>query len=1020
VIAVPQRIALGLRSALILTVLASAFATVSAAAAQRKKSDGTDSAASAPVPGISIAIVTLENRNPLLESNWISSATVDLLTAYLSRNPALSIPERSTGEELARESALGSGAAGVRGSAADFVLGGFFSAENDQLRMDLNLTSRDGKTLWSDSFAGPLSTYSTLCRQAARAVTLALNTEKVAPELEPDAPPPISAAVSYYRGKRALERGDMPHALTEFMRATKAAPAFAPAWHELGETLEATGYKAAAFKAYEHAVDVNTNQPDAARNLFELGRLAEDMSDRGTARRVYQRLQTEFPFAKSSDRDQNYRPVTYAALAAGRIAHMDKMSGASDEQGVSISLPTPAARAQQDFANQFRRTGTYAKSWPAARLTTGGTVSLEEFGVPILHQLEGRDVAKYIAFPVLPADPAMPFEFIEVSGTCEGSDVNIGPLGAFPAGMTIRQNLRADNPNEPGVFQMTLQPPLSSGFYLRVRATQSAKLKVSAKCRKINSGSLRVESTPSGATVQIWSNEFGRVGVTPCLIRDLEPANMTISIHMGELLRGESNIDIAAKGETRVIWPIPAGADFQNASLNVPVVVREGSVDDVRDVCAAWHPMLGWIAAWTEDGDAFLARSADGVTWAEPQRVGAPIRSIAGTSLAGLLVAPNTGRTVLLFYRKFTLFASSSDDLKSWSLPKALFKAKDNFLPVLMGRGAVSTLGHFLLVIADSPGAGNRTNDHFQKPEVVAIESLDGVTWSAPMPSLSELKGPCVMSATSNGQFLLTSQWSDGSQVLRRGTADGITWSDMVATDQGPELIQARWNSPESAALLILAAQRDAQLVIPQNAQENGGDRRIKISGFGAAWSQPAAGESPRAMLLYVSGGRLFAQLSRPAGVALAPMEPFVTYEKAVAPDPIATVPISSHQTPQLSTVLSTSAKPVSTKPNDALTDDIKSRESKIAAVDVQTPRRGFWLGLEIAAAVIVLLAGVAFVVLRKRVPATSNEMHELTLLREQNAPIAPTPPSPPTLPIASENAADKYTPLDFDDPEAS
>src|SRR5262249_49156928 len=151
--------------------------------------------------------------------------------------------------------------------------------------------------------------------------------------------------------------------------------------------------------------------------------------------------------------------------------------------------------------------------------------------------------------------------------------------------------------------------------------------------------------------VQLGNNSRGRAGTTPCVIRDLVPGDVSVTLDSSGVLKGKTIVKIAEAGETRLTWEIPAGEDFQKSQLKTPVLVRDVGVDEPRDVCAAWHPTLGWIAAWTEDGEVHMAQSIDALAWTKPQRLGPPVRSIAGATLSTLLIAPNIGRAVVVFLR---------------------------------------------------------------------------------------------------------------------------------------------------------------------------------------------------------------------------------------------------------------------------------------------------------------------------------------------------------------------------------
>ena len=259
---------------------------------------------------VQVSVLSLENRSPGLAEDWFGSAAADTLTVALSRNARIQISERVNTDELNREAALSTtGVASTpRAQAANIVVNGWFTSEADKLTILIQVTQRNTSTvLWSKTLTGTLKNGTALCRQAASEMLTTLTGESAASPSagESAAPPPAAAAMSYYRGKRARERGEDARALAEFLHALEKSPDFVDAWNELGATLEALHRPGMAVAAYRHAVALDPDSPSSAGTLYRIAFQAERAGDQRKACEIYLQIMTEYPFSLS--------PLTVAA-----------------------------------------------------------------------------------------------------------------------------------------------------------------------------------------------------------------------------------------------------------------------------------------------------------------------------------------------------------------------------------------------------------------------------------------------------------------------------------------------------------------------------------------------------------------------------------------------------------------------------------------------------------------------------------------------------------------------------------
>ncbi len=303
---------------------------------------------------IAIAVSDFQDRHPFLEQDWIATAAPDLIVSALMRatkgSAEVLVLDRTAIGALESEARLAGEAGPAHGAGATHVIGGSFSVIDGVVQLDVALAAIGQPPSWSQHYAGPVASLRSLAQRIARGALASVNAAGS------DAigvgggvrDLPVAALVSFHRGQEAARRGDHAWALADLLRTCKLAPDFGEAWLLLGTTLEALGRPAAALAAWEQASSADPDDPAMPATLFRLARARENPADQGPARRLYQRLVDDYPFAlapadiagRGAERD-----TTYAVLAAGRPALFEASApgGAAAGQAGSAAGPAPPA-----------------------------------------------------------------------------------------------------------------------------------------------------------------------------------------------------------------------------------------------------------------------------------------------------------------------------------------------------------------------------------------------------------------------------------------------------------------------------------------------------------------------------------------------------------------------------------------------------------------------------------------------------------------------------------------------------
>jgi len=439
--------------------------------------------------------------------------------------------------------------------------------------------------------------------------------------------------------------------------------------------------------------------------------------------------------------------------------------------------------------------------WPAV---AGGCFLLTE-GVPVplgpvfRHYLRTQDGKKCISFRVASGNKGKVLESVEVElRDPKGGDLNnVTSLLAHPLAMVggwATPLPLKDVRHEGGALKgrVSVPPGFSSGMWLELVETPngSAYTTLTGHLRPRRPGILNVQTVPAGATISVDGSHWASA---PCVMYDLAPGKHVLECSskipkgtegMGRSeFSGRTDIEVASRGETRVVWRLPATESAPQDGLSTRHPVHAAAAGDaITSPRATWHPQLGWMVVWSQDGNLRVTTSKDAVHWSTPATLPSPIRTAATETCEAVQVAPQTGRTVLLFRRHSDIFSCASDDLRTWSVPRPVMSDKSGQLKAKLSSLRVGLRGRFVLL-----GLTHYTTPTYgTDTKTIFIESHDGITWTPIEPPRTGF--PCkptettTLSILKDGQLELSQLDRSGMELFRWVSANGSQWENKVST----------------------------------------------------------------------------------------------------------------------------------------------------------------------------------------------------------------------------------------------
>ncbi len=744
----------------------------------------------APAPeavAITLAVSDFQDRHPFLEQDWIATALPDLVVASLLRaargGPAgVLVLDRSAIAALESEAHLGGDAGPAHGAGATHVLGGSFIVTDDMVQLDVALSAIGQPPSWSQHYSGPLATLRALARRIAGGALASVNAlggdAVVAGGGARDLP--VAALVAFHRGQEAARRGDHAWALADLLRTCKLAPDFGEAWLLLGTTLEDLGRPAAALAAWEQASLADPDDPAMPATLFRLARAMENPSDQGPARRIYQRLVDDYPFAlapadivgRSAERS-----TTYALLAANRLAALlDTPAGARAAASPAASSSTPAsapagpasapgpggsaiiaaarmrqyqlrldahARSQylspyDDYAIRhalFEASGGWPAELPAVRLRADQAVRLPmsagNYQLQLVVPPAGFQIASLSA--ALAPQPGFDATGFAYTLTAECRDLSSNATIALVEARGGAQTAAAIDAPYAGGFFATVQPKL--GSLQQSAAGKAPDLLLSATLRPNRPGQLWVMTQPPGMFIRI---DGAFRGVSPCLIRDCAPGRAELEAdtrdrsesrrpnQQSPYLRfhGTASITIASAGETRVEWAVPhepdAPAGAWSALRLAATAPPAGTIG--RDALYALPAANPIIAAHPRLGwiAAWTLEREVLIAASRDGRDWNPPLPLHANPITGEallgLAVAPSGQILALFLRDHSVYGCVGDNLLTWSAPVAILAGKPDNTPRVIG------------ALADAQGRWTVVLQRYQLADQV-YASADGRSW---------------------------------------------------------------------------------------------------------------------------------------------------------------------------------------------------------------------------------------------------------------------------------------------------
>lgn len=793
-------------------------------AAEPEKTDSTTT------PSITVVVAEFQNRHPLLEQDWLTSACADLVASALSGaardvTSGIIVLDRSGMSALEQEKRIAGEAGTAQGALANHVLGGSFITSDDRVVLEVAL-STSGQQRWSQRLEGTVDQLPTLARRIAAGALAALSARVTVASGDGRATRdlPLAALVTLQRGRAAAARGDHAWAIADLLRTCKLAPHHGEAWLALGSSFEALGRPAAALAAWEQAVTVDPDDPGMAAALFRLARAQEEQRPE-QARRLYERLAQDYPFSLApidlAGPPVNGQATTLADLAGKRMVQLGASAPVANE---SIARPTSDSSATKAIAisrgvsagapvvehllrrinqitdvrarNEYQAlpdnekllrlalwsaAGGWPDGWPVVRLADGKpvTASVNQAGFDVAPPLGMAIESLTVAPAPRPGAPAGPYRFIFSTFTIAEVDSAGKTLASSkdgPTTVTIPANFALGFNAHGYVTTVEKRSPTGAAI---------ADLHLTAALRPLRPGALWITTQPPGALITIAGIPRG---VTPCRIGDLAPG--TIRVQADSLahrtsngndrpiqdylrFRGEADITVASAGETRVEWtlnhrPQPPADGW---SLLQPILPGPPTAD-VRGVTLSWN---------------------------ESPRLCRP----------HAVVHPKAG-TVLFWQQDGDVRAASTPDGRTWKPLAGL--AFNSGAEESLSAAAMSSTGRVLVLFR----RGN---------EVMAVTSTDLTSWTPPVriaESQSEddhLTGARRVAGavwSSAGHFVVAYRSQPGDKYETATSADGRTWTSTPTPLVHPQT----WWPNSSMALLRFADGTPALVAVARLDQE--------------------------------------------------------------------------------------------------------------------------------------------------------------------------------------------------------
>jgi eukaryotic-like serine/threonine-protein kinase len=241
-----------------------------------------------------VAVLPLENLSANPEHEYVAAGIADSLITDLTGLPGIIVLSRAAVREVGGERDITKAA---RQLGATYVFHGTVQHAVDNMRVNLRLAGADGGQLWTRAFVGPSEDLFGLQRRLAEAASEPLRvslTEAQRDRLGRRPTKHVSALAAYWRGRDLLERTEAPGsaaaAVKAFEEAVELDSGFAlahaglaeAAWVSYNQTKD-TEWVDRALAASSRAVDLDAGQPlvwiSRAQVLRGLGRHEEALRD---------------------------------------------------------------------------------------------------------------------------------------------------------------------------------------------------------------------------------------------------------------------------------------------------------------------------------------------------------------------------------------------------------------------------------------------------------------------------------------------------------------------------------------------------------------------------------------------------------------------------------------------------------------------------------------------------------------------------------------------------------------------
>ena len=594
--------------------------------------------------------------------------------------------------------------------------------------------------------------------------------------------------ISFYRGKRAAARGEHERALAEFLRVARHKPDFGEAWKQAATMLECLGRPAAAAAAYEEALAANPDDRSSPVVLWRLGQLQESSSNIDSAIRCYERLAQEYPFTKVESTWQTYAQLAHGKLAELYVQRKDFENAYRHKLYITESNLSFFQHELEPFKILITRAaGAVPAALPAMRLKDGQFQHVSNYEE---RPSFGGSDAQSAHCVAAPDSLSKVFDTLEVElelpANAKSRPLVIGlkPLGGLSIPY-VSYTLEYDNAPAGSKLRARVKLPeaLGAGFEFEFppgcNPSNNYSWGLSATTKPVQPGILSVTTEPAGILFKI----DGVVrGIGPCRVRNLAPGKHKFELAVsGPGIPNISNeFVVAADGETRLDYVSTGSASsnqgFPNQKMQIQfyksmLAVRSPAhmIDGLR---LAWRDGTGWLLVFASDNTLRITTSLDGKSWSAPMLINSVPHSADLIELKALLVAPNSGRTCLIYRSSSGFSAVATSDLEHWSQPTQILMDHYDYIDRYKA-ATVTTLGRFVALIDSRETDFQETTRNFQ--------STDGVNWTSAAVDTSNF--PRVefnLSALPNGGIeLFAMPGKQGDPNYQHLTSDdGISWAE--------------------------------------------------------------------------------------------------------------------------------------------------------------------------------------------------------------------------------------------------